>query len=246
MNPEFIPTSFRTWMETLLLPRGNEPEWPLLLREMLTTEYRRQSGRCIVYAGEEVFIDRDCHTKVPAEGTENAAVYGLYRRCHEHNLGCFNIDGDVYWLLGYRWPNQGAEAGRQADLVGLSSDGGLVVFECKLKTNNYGPLAATLEGLDYLACLTSCPNFARIVSGFHQWAAKEERTVPPLFRGIVPRPEGRHELVVLAEPAYFDLYRRSGRGRGWEDFAKISHAGTPPIRFAQCDFLSTSATWVVT
>lgn len=129
-------------------------------------------------------------------------------------------------------------------MVGLNALGGLVVFECKLANNSYGPFAAVLEGLDYLACLTSDGNFARVRDGFERWTSRQTAIVPEGFRAVRPMPAVRHEVVVLAPAGYFELYRRSPRGSGWESFAGLSPSPTTPsIRFAVSDFTSTDGIW---
>ena len=42
-------TSFRTWMNQLLQPEGDRPEWPLLLQLMLAEELERQIATRIDY-----------------------------------------------------------------------------------------------------------------------------------------------------------------------------------------------------
>jgi hypothetical protein len=58
---------------------------------------------------------------------------------------------------------------------------------------------------------------------------------------------------VLATSDYFDLYRpnpnkqkNSRRGDGWTDFAAACQnlQGSLRIRFAEADFVSTTATWI--
>jgi hypothetical protein len=91
------------------------------------------------------------------------------------------------------------------------------VFEGKLSDNSYGPFAAVLEGLDYLVCLTSGSNFAKIQNGFTRWTSKSTVTVPDVFRGVSPSAPARHEVIVLAPVDYYGLYSRSVRGSasGW-------------------------------
>ena len=239
-------TSFRTWMNYLISPRGNVPEWPWLLREMLIAEFSRQRALNYSYASE-VFKNRDADDPSTATVPEKRAVRDLYHRCLKDHAGCFTIDDTRYWLLGYEWPNQGRDRGRRADLVGLAEDGGLVVFECKL-VNSYGPFAAALEGLDYLACLTSASNFVKIRIGFSKWRELPSRAVPPGVESVQPDSAKQHHVVVLTSNEYVALYgQRSGRGMGWNEFVRLGpgRAEDPvAIHFAETDFSEAHGSWV--
>jgi hypothetical protein len=104
-----------------------------------------------------------------------------------------------------------------------------------------------LEGLDYLACLTSAPNLEQVRGGFDRWQAKPGKWPPPGFDGVVPSRNRRHEVIVLAPRAYFDRFRRSGRGAGWPEFANLPDGpNTDPVsfRFAETDFLCSVADWL--
>lgn len=244
------PTVFRAALHELEDVRGDRSEWPVILWELLASTFRCEQAIDRNYTGGGVFIDRDAHATIPSPDSERAAVYGLYRRCHglggtAGSSGCLTVGNEAYWLLGYEWPNQSSEAGRRADLVGLTTGGGLVVFECKKASNGLGPLGGAVQGLDYLACLTSAANFQRVRIGFDAWRDKPGREVPERFRGKAPDPLARHEVIVLGEPGYWGRYGRSGRGVGWEAFARVSGSGTPAVRFAMCDFESTRAEWVL-
>ena len=152
----FVPdkTTFRVLMDQLLARTGEVPEWPTLLHALLSIVYEQQRESGFAYSSE-VFKDRDDTDPTKATQPEKRRVRDLYHLCHERSGGCLTIGSNFYWLLGYEWPNQGSEKMRRADLVGLNVTGGLVVFECKLDRNPYGPFASILEGLDYLTCLTS-------------------------------------------------------------------------------------------
>ena len=240
-------TTFRLVMDRVLARTGDLPEWPLVLHALLSLEFERQRDLGIAYVGE-VFKDRDADDPALATLPEKRRVRDLFHLCHRESGGRLLIGTSAYWLLGYEWPNQGREKGRRADLVGLNPSGGLVVFECKLDGNGYGPFAAVLEGLDYLACLTSAANFRKIQAGFAKWAAKPGRSVPAGFERTVPDRSGHPEVVVMAPAAYYGLYSRSGRGRGWDHFAELSASAPGPvaIAFAQSDFNSVAASWVTT
>lgn len=240
-------TSFRLWMDYLISPRGDVPEWPWLLRELLIAEFTRQRSIGFCYASE-VFKDRDTGDPTLATIAEKRQVRDLYHFCLETTAGCFTIGNTPFWLLGYEWPNQGRDKMRRADLVGLTVDGGLVVFECKLSDNPYGPFAAVLEGLDYLACLTSKANSEKILEGFSRWLAKPNKVRPPGFETTRPDFARQHRVIVLATKGYFDLYgRRCGRGQGWSAFASLGagrESDVVAFQFAETDFRTATGSWI--
>jgi hypothetical protein len=213
---------------------------------MLTAEFFRQRDLGICYAGE-VFKNRDRDYPHTAVVPEKKAVKDLYHGCRLNAERVFRIGEELYWLLGYEWPNQGGdkEKGQRADLVGLSRVGGLVVFECKLK-NSYGPLASVLEGLDYLSCLASGPNFAKVIEGFQQWVSGTGFVRPVVFGSISPLRDSPHEVIVLASADYYRQYRTSPRGIGWEKLAALppSPSAGLSIRFAESDFATAQGRWV--
>jgi len=239
-------TTFRDWMNQLCQPRGNQAEWPSAMVWMLETEFLRQRTVDRTYTGQNVFINRDDHDPLKATVPEKRAVYGLYHLCRKKSARCLKIGEDLFWLLGYEWPNQGNYRMRRADLVGLTREGGLVVFECKLDRNPYAPLAAVLEGLDYLSCLTGERNFDRLAAGFWEWREKLEQDVPPGFEQCEPDPASRQSVILLAPQSYYNLYTQSGRGQGWQNLAAISWQTCPRlgIGFALSDFETPTAQWV--
>jgi len=240
-----MDSPFRQWMDFLKQPRGAEAEWPHLLRRVLTDTYLRERESEGGYAAE-VFKDRD-DSPVQAVLPEKKAVKELFHHCRQNANGVLSVGEDRYWLLGYEWPNQGGdrERGRRADLVGLNTAGGLVVFECKL-VNNDGPLTAVMEGLDYLSHLTNPQNFHKVAEGFRHWAGKPQKVRPEAFAAVTPKRESGHEVIVLASQEYFAQHRRSKRSPGWQAFAALPCLPTSPlsIRFAESDFASAEAKWV--
>lgn len=239
-------TSFRDWMEQLRKRTGNVPQWPWLLRTVLMAEFQRQRELGFSYASD-VFKRRDDEDPEEARSPEKKRVRTLFSNCLKQSQGVLAIDGDEYLLLGWEWPNQGRESMRRADLVALNASGGLVVFECKLESNSDDPLTALLEGLDYLACLTSPSNFAKIIDGYSRWTAEPNRNLPARFRDVVPRVSSQHEVIVLAPAGYFEKFTRSRRGDGWKLLAELgpSEADAISMRFARSEFDSVSACWAV-
>lgn len=182
-------TLFRAWMEHLHSQKGDAPQWPWLFHEMLEREYQRERERGITYSGN-IFKDRD-----EVDTTR----------------GCLTIDGSRYWLLGWEWANQGSDKGRRADLVGLTAQGGLTVFECKLESNSESLISAMLQGLDYLACLASEPSMRKIQQGFDVWRAKPFMITPERFEHCRPNNGAVHEVIVMAPLGYYDQHCRSNR-----------------------------------
>lgn len=227
-------TSFRTWMDDLKNDRGARPEWPLLLNWMLDAEFQRERQVDRPYAGPRVLIDRthhDCDVTV----AEKRATYGLCHHCWQESGGCLWIGDMPIWLLSYEVPNQFNEKKRCADLVGLTADGALVVFEAKLGANSsHPPLSAVLEGLDYLACLTTAGAFERLTSELKE--LKRSLPVPPGFEGVEPKSGAIPMLIVLADTVYYTYNDNSGRSPGWREFLKYGQkTKSVMIRFARSE-----------
>lgn len=232
-------TGFRDWLECISTVRGRRPLWPTILGQALDREFLRQRESLATYASS-VFIDRDEHPLADGE-REERLVARLYRSALAAD-GCVTFRRQPIWLLGFQWPTQGGvkEKSRRADLVGLRADGGLVVFEAKVKTGD-PPLHAMCEGLDYLACLLRPGNFSKIEKGFQSWSTKRGKTIPQEFRGIKPRPDVRPSLFVLAPEAYYtELYARSVRGIEWPFYCDVVDSFMPSVdvHFAATDFKS--------
>jgi hypothetical protein len=237
-------SGFRTWLHELREVRGNRPLWPVLLGQALNEEFLRQRYADASYAGD-VFKDRDDHHLTDGD-REERLVARLYRSAMETD-GCVHICQEPIWLLGFQWPTQGGvrEKKRQADLVGITPEGGLVVFEAKRATGE-PPLIAICEGLDYLACLLRPANFAKILKGFARWRLKPERVIPKRFEETAPNADARPSLVVLGPESYFNgRHARSIRGRDWPLLAGNPSGFLPSIdlQFAATDFKSTTL-WV--
>ncbi len=243
-SPVEILMSFRVWLQQLRGVRGHRPLWPVLLGAALDSEFHRQRSMPESYKGE-VFKNRDDHPLDEGE-KEERLVAQLYRSALAAD-GCLKLGSQRIWLLGFQWPTQGGvrEKGRRADLVGMTSDGGLVVFEAKV-ANGDAPLIAVAEGLDYLACLYRDDNFTKVRSGFTKWIAARKFSTPDGFTGVVPDASIRPTLVVLAPEAYFSgRHARSIRSKDWPYLAAVADSFIPSVgvKFTATDFRSTTL-WV--
>lgn len=234
-------------MNFLTQLRGAEAELPRLLLRMLTDTYLREREAPVGYSGKVFKHREDNYPFVAKSGTEKRLVKELFHHCRIEASRCFQIGNEPYWLLGYEWPNRGGnkEKMARADLVGLNSVGGLVVFECKRAKNaKDGPLMAVMEGLDYLSQLTTRLNFAKIEAGFGDWVVRPSTAVPKGFEKVKPIRKASHEVIVLAPPEYFACHR--DKSSGWELLSALPTLPSVPlsIRFAESDFATASARWV--
>lgn len=232
--------SFRTWLKQLRDVRGHRPLWPVLLGAALDAEFKVQRDEGVCYKGK-VFRDRDDHPLDDGE-KEERLVARLYRSALAAD-GCLQLESQRVWLLGFQWPTQGGvrEKGRRADLVGMTANGGLVVYEAK-RANGDAPLIALTEGLDYLACLYRSGNFEKIRTGFSEWIASRSYPIPKGFTGVSPDASVRPTLVILAPEKYYTgRHARSIRGKDWPSLAAVGESFIPSVcvRFAATDFRST-------
>lgn len=233
--------SFRTWLEQLRNVRDHRPLWPVLLGAALDSEFQRQRSIADCYQGD-VFKNRDEHPLDEGE-KEERQVAQLYRSALIAD-GCLLLGSQRIWLLGFQWPTQGGvrEKGRRADLIGMTSNGALVLFEAK-RSDGEAPLIAIAEGLDYLACLLRDGNFEKILSGFAKWSASRPHAIPKGFTGVVPDSDVRPMLVVLAPEAYFTgRHSRSIRSKDWPLLASVGDSFIPSVcvNFATTDFRTTT------
>ena len=244
-------TNFRAWMAKLCEPAGDRPEWPLLLMWMLHEELQRSRLVDCEYAGETILIPRLERRAEAAKKAEDRAVYGLYERSLEERDGLLTIGDQCFWLLSYQVPNQHHQRRSCADLLALTMQGGLRVFECKSASSRTAPVAAMLEGLDYLACLLSPRNFARVQQEFVDLRATLP-AIPEGFVEIAPTASASHGVIVLAPQAYFDMYDRSRRGSGWFEIASVSRTAVSGLEvgcaIAEIDgqgFYARNVTWAI-
>lgn len=233
--------SFRIWLEQLRNVRGHRPLWPVLLGAALDSEFQRQRSIDESYKGD-VFKNRDDH-KLDEGEKEERLVAQLYRSALAAD-GCLDLGSQRIWLLGFQWPTQGGvrEIGRRADLVGMTSEGGIVVFEAK-RADGDAPLIAITEGLDYLACLLRDKNFEKICIGYKKWIASRLHAIPDGFSGVVPDASIRPTLIVLAPETYYSgRQARSIRGKDWPLLAAVGESFIPSVcvKFAATDFRTTT------
>ena len=205
---------------------------------MLCEKHKHEMAIDRPYSGRQILIDRTSHNWEEATVPEKRAVYGLFHHCLKQSESVLTIGDDKYLLLSYEVPNQGNHKGRRADLVGLNQDGGLVVFEAKVAGNSYGPVAALLEGLDYLSAFSGETNLRKIQEEFAEWLDSLKAagySIPSEFQGVKPSAESRCEVIVFATPDYFDQYDATARGAGWQDLSRFSPKDAlVPMRFAKC------------
>ncbi|SMP41819.1 hypothetical protein SAMN06265222_101662 [Neorhodopirellula lusitana] len=241
-------TQFRIWMDQLNQAEGDRvavPEWPRLLHLALRQQLEHETTVDRPYAGQHILIDRTSRNWKDATVAEKRAVYGLYHECLQQHESILKVGNDEYLLLSYEVPNQGNHKGRRADLLGINKDGGLVVFEAKIAGNAYGPVAALLEGLDYLSTLSGSANFARIQEEFPRLIAAIADAGHPIsdkFQNANLSAGARCEVIVLATPEYFEQYDSTARGHGWQDLSRLSSIGTHiQFRFARCGVTDSGA-----
>lgn len=212
--------SFRELLKKQTKLQGPHPQWPALIGITFDQVFQNQRSIPEGYQGE-VFKDRDNDTPHKRQD-EKWLVKTLYLQCLTHHQGLLKLGDEEILLLGWEWPTQGgdAEKKRCADLVGITKEGALVVFECKDEGNPFPPLTALLEGLDYLACLMRTSNFQKILNGFDKWKDKKDKSdkkLPDNFKDVVPSPDANPMLVVMAPQGYFDNWDENVRGSGWRN-----------------------------
>lgn len=233
--------SFRMWLEQLRNVRGHYPLWPVLLGTALDSEFQRQRSIADCYQGE---VFKNCDEHPLDEGEKEERLIAQFYRSALSTDGCLQLGSQRIWLLGFQWPTQGGvrEKGRRADLVGMTSNGALVLFEAK-RSDGKAPLIAITEGLDYLACLLREGNLDKIREGFMRWSVSRPHAVPEGFTGVVPDGSVRLMLVVLAPVAYFTgRHSRSIRSKDWPLLASVGDSFIPSVcvNFATTDFRSKS------
>jgi hypothetical protein len=267
MKPD--DSQFRLWFRDCLkgLP-GNIVEWPILMKQILSQELHRlrtseQYYKCALFRNrdEKVSTHRGRDSQ-----DEEILVYRLYGVVHDNYQGVLTIGGTPIWLFSCEVPNQGMALSnktkkRRADLLGLRQDGSLVVFECKGPHNHKdSPLYGLLEGLDYLGCMLTQRNLARLNDDLQEWIVEYEPKEPdsPDFRSVIPNwtsfaitPEARHSVVVLAPQNYFDFHMSdaTGRSKDWwllsnRFTSQLCPDSTVDLDFAVVDFDQGSATWL--
>lgn len=250
MTSMATPSVFRSLMTQLNGTKGRTPHWPIVLRRLLLSEYRRPSGLMPYKSDVAKIRDKVSWDKLnDIRVAEVRDVLRLFLTCRDESGSVLTIGSDRYLLLGWQWPNQGSARGRRADLVGLNKEGGIVVFEAKGPKNGNSPMMATLEGLDYLVHLTLVDNLKKIAAFYSERfgaPATGKKELPRLFKDTRPTLSACHEVVVIAPASYYAMHSRSGkksgRGHGWKEFAGSVTDGDVALRFsfAQTNFNSTA------
>jgi hypothetical protein len=219
MNRPPDDTRFRKWMNRFRRIQAGVPDWLTLDPATLEADYLRQRRLPHRFEGYEVLVDRE---KRPSPslprgiGSELAVIRDFYCLCRDRSSRVLTIGQERYWLLSYQCPSQWRYFRRRADLIGLREDGGLAVFECKLRTNRKdNPGIGILQGLDYLTCLTGKQNFRRIEGEFRRWRGSRSTEIPAGFHGCSPNALSRQAVILLAPAEYYAFHERTRRGPGW-------------------------------
>jgi len=234
-------STFREWMDEY----DDSRPWHRLLRLILGSELKRHRDMPGAYK-KAVFKDRDDKYYQDGED-EPRLVAELFHLCRTNNRGCLRIGEEVFWLLGFQWPNQGGDEkkGMRADLVALSQDNGLVVFECKLGNNPEPPFKAMIQGLDYLCHLLRKQNFKKICDGFKAWRDKTGQIGPHDFGNRMPDRDATPYAIVLAPAAYYQKHETYGTGEACKNVMNIGGLDEAQVRlgFAVSDFSRVQADW---
>lgn len=199
---------FRELMVSLLRTEGGDrmakPDYERIIRGLLASQFNAEMQVDRHYIGPNILIDRsNLENRDPT--SERGACLGLYNQVKNQG-DQLTIGSDCFRMIGYEVPNQGNFRGRRADLLATNPEGGLVLFECKLAGNSYGPFMAVLEGLDYLAALLQARNYQRVQQELEQPYSDDDELPPwtQLSRNTV------QEVIVLATDSYFE---RAENGR---------------------------------
>ena len=242
---------FREIFEHLRVLPGRRIEWPQLLRFVIENELTRIREEGQPYVGE-VFRDRDQHAYLhefhKGQHLEVVSAQRLYREVHRLGNGCLQLGDEDILLISYNVPNQHSYTRRCADLMGLRSNGSLVVIECKGQENTDSPLLAVFEGLDYLGHLAIPANIASLQKGFAVWRNKPRKAgakskIPAEFGDVTIKPEARHAVIVLAPQNYFSMHLKDAKGKphDWQLLSDRAWPGTEfsvGLDFAITDFKS--------
>ena len=219
---------------------------------MIQQEIDRVRKQGHPYTGAKVFINRDDKAKVreghKRQSLEVIECYKLYRKVHLQSEGAITIDGTKVWITTCQVPNQGHHRRRCADILGLRSDGSLLVFEAKVANGSDTPLAALLEGLDYLSHLRIPRNMEKLQDGFAKWRATHGQPgvyskTPDGFEKVEIDPEARHSVLVLAPEAYYERHRKDSKkvNQNWKYLSDRIWPKSPlsvGLDFAITDFYS--------
>ncbi|WP_430452745.1 hypothetical protein [Rhodopirellula europaea] len=222
-------TLFRSTMTLLGRTAGVDrlasPDWPRLMACLLADQFDREIASDRTYNGPSLLIERKELPEVKTK-PEPRACYGLFHQVRTKSGSLISIGDRTYRFIGYEVPNQTGEPGRCADILALNDEDGLTVFELKLRGNDYGPFRAMLEGLDYLSSFLCSGNLQKLSGEIRQIYGIE------LMRNV------GHEIVVLADPAYFEREtQRRLQSDQWDQLKNLVIPSDPSvtIRFAQAE-----------
>lgn len=224
-------------------PEGNSPVWPGVFLTLLDETFAGQAGEKSGYPGPEVIINRRDHELNDGPG-ERPRVQQRYHFCREKSAEVMTIDNEAVWLLGFEIPNQ-SDRMQRADLVGLKTDGSLVVFEYKEASagRNSHPLFALIEGLDYLACLHRGPNVEAVQRGI---AALKTGHCPDGFEEVSFSPDIRPSVYVAGSQEYWDssFADTNSRQHGWRELQSVGQSKQFGFKSIVSELESTEATSV--
>ena len=226
---ECFRSNYRQWFEDCPSKlEERQMEWPQLLRWLIAKEFDHIQSKGNPYTGRNVFLDRDSKAAQYADRQdqhrEDLSVYSLYRSVHKTNEGLLLLGTEPVLVTTCQVPNQGNRTHCCADLLGVKTNGDLVLFECKVGTNQSDtPLYALMEGLDYLAHLLIKKNFERLAEGYRHWRDKRRgqnslSQIPAAFSDVNINLDGHHSVIVLAPQAYYDFHSTDAKGaiQGWK------------------------------
>lgn len=240
-------SNFRKWFKYLEGLRGRQVEWPQFIRHVFEEEFNRLRKEDNPYR-KDVFKDRDSdafkHIQHPKQHLERVLVQRLFRETHEQSEGQLLLGGQPVWLVSYEVPNQGADRGCRADLLGVRLDGSLVVLECKPSGNKTSPFYALLEGLDYLGHICMPGNMKKLKDGFQRWRDKARNEsvlskIPKEFREVSINPDARHIVMVLAPEDYYSAHMKDAKGNSQDWYLLSDRMWSDSDRSVDLDFAIT-------
>jgi hypothetical protein len=247
MSGDFTPAPglLRMWFTALdgIEPTGGPFLDPINVQRQLAFEQADLCGRRYRYPGQTILPERDVQStrgyKLVTESrtqSEEDWYQCLFYVCHQKmGTGVINIGNHEILLLSSDCPTFDDGA---ADLVGINSDGGLVVFECKLGPNRQQPLSALLQSIHYMASFIAATNHEKLVEDASRRIATfmdKGRNIPKSFRDLSLRNDKKSQAILLAPRAY---YQRYSEHSSWKQFLRDLSA--------KSDFCSFTCTVAIT